>query len=77
MFQRDDSNRIVIFNPTYNFRSPVSEKTAEKLRNCLAKELYSELFRSIMSNINYQSTSPTYVHAIGILDIAGFGKCDL
>lgn len=64
-----------LYTIIFHFRSPVSKEIAEKMRDYLAKELYDELFRKIMTHINDRSSSATSVYSIGILDITGFGMC--
>lgn len=50
------------------------KESAEKFRDSLAKGLYDELFRKMMSHINHSTSFATPVYSIGILDIAGFGE---
>lgn len=52
----------------------MNKSAAEKTRNSLAKAIYRNLFRQIVSDIQGEKGINQQMLNIGVLDIPGFGK---
>lgn len=64
-------------NSFKHYRVPLKIYEANNARDALAKALYSRLFDRIVANINQSIPFSSSTYYIGVLDIAGFGKCFL
>ena len=54
---------------------PLKPDQASNARDALAKALYLRLFDHIVGRVNDGFAFSSSSHYIGVLDIAGFGKC--
>ena len=57
------------------YRVPLKVGEAANARDALAKAVYARLFDYIVSRVNQSLPFTSSKSYIGVLDIAGFGKC--